>query len=106
MEDQVALSVVRVVALPMGVSVLIRGNEDAFRRGKIIAVGQVWESVLQQYWLDPSLSVNMIAKRLGVDPMTVKRHAQRIGLNMCESTGRKHWSLLPRKCLTQNILKT
>lgn len=57
-------------------------RKDAiYRRGKIINVGEVWESTLQQYWTDDSLSLREIAKRLGVDPLTVKRHVQRLGLS-------------------------
>lgn len=76
-----------------------QGNEDVFRRGKIIAVGQVWENALRQCWIDPSLSVNMIAKRLGVDPVTVKRHAQRLGLNMVRTDRKKALIVTPKKML-------
>ncbi len=75
------------------------GNEDTFRRGKIIALGEVWESALQQYWVDPSLSVNVIAKRLGVDPLTAKRHAQRLGLNMARMQKKKALKVTPWKTL-------
>lgn len=54
--------------------------EDRFRRGKIIQFGFLWEETLQRLWHDPSFSVNAIAQRLGVDPLTVKRSAVRLGL--------------------------
>ncbi len=65
------------------------GRDDMYRRGKIIAVGQVWESALQEYWNEASLSVNKIAERLGVDPRTVKLHAQRLGLPMVRTKKKK-----------------
>jgi hypothetical protein len=64
-------------------------REDAYRRGKIIAVGHVWESALQEYWMNTSFSVNRIAEMLGVDPMTIKRHAQRLGLSMVRTKKKK-----------------
>jgi len=65
------------------------GRGDMYRRGKIIAVGHVWESTLRDYWNDPSLSVNKIAERLGVDPRTVKLHAQRLELPMVRTKKKK-----------------
>jgi hypothetical protein len=59
-----------------------RERNDIYRRGKIIAVGELWERVLQEAWIDTSLSVNRIAEQLGVDPLTVKRYAQRLKLPM------------------------
>lgn len=79
------------------------GREDTYRRGKIIAVGQMWENVLQEYWNNASLSVNRIAAMLGVDPMTVKRHAQRLGLSMVR-TKKKKMLAIPqeRMCRTDH----
>ena len=57
-------------------------EEDRFRRGKIIQFGSLWEEFLQRLWGDPSFSVNAIARRLGADPLTVKRHAVRLGLQL------------------------
>ena len=65
------------------------GRDDMYRRGKIIAVGQVWECALQGYWNEASLSVNNIAERLGVDPRTVKLHAQHLGLSMVRMNKKK-----------------
>lgn len=55
--------------------------EDRSRRGKIIQFGLLWEETLRRLWHDPSFSVNAIARRLGVDPLTVKRSAVRLGLS-------------------------
>ncbi len=68
-----------------------------YRRGKIIAVGQVWECALREYWNDASLSVNKIAERLGVDPRTVKRHTQRLKLSMVRMNKKKALAMPPQR---------
>ncbi len=73
------------------------GRDDVCRRGKIIAVGQVWESALQECWSDASLSVNKIAERLGVDPRTVKLHAQHLELSMVRTKKEKALAMPPRR---------
>jgi hypothetical protein len=55
-------------------------GDDIYRRGKIITMGEVWENALRQYWTNGSFSLRSIAKLLGVDPSTVKRYAQQLGL--------------------------
>jgi hypothetical protein len=55
--------------------------EDQFRYSKIKAFGQIWETKLQTLWKDESVSLRCIARQLGVDPLTIKRHAFRIGLS-------------------------
>lgn len=42
--------------------------------------GTLWKSELRRLWNDPSVSLRQMARRLGVDPMTVKRHASKAGL--------------------------
>lgn len=59
--------------------------EDRFRVGKIISFGHVWEAKLKQLWRDSSLSISEIARRLGVDPLTVRRHAARMELSPSRS---------------------
>jgi len=59
--------------------------EDRFRIGRIISVGQVWEDKLKQLWEDSSLSFSEIGRRLGVDPLTVRRHAARLELSLTRS---------------------
>lgn len=54
--------------------------EDQWRRGRIIQYGNLWEDALRKSWHDATLSVNSIAQQLGVDPLTVKRQAVRLGL--------------------------
>lgn len=54
--------------------------EDQFRFSKVKTFGQSWEMRLQTLWEEESVSLRSIARHLGVDPLTVKRHANRIGL--------------------------
>lgn len=42
--------------------------------------GPIWSAELKALWLNPEVSLRSIATRLGVDPMTVKRHAAKAGL--------------------------
>jgi hypothetical protein len=62
--------------------------EDRFRVGRIISLGQVWEAKLKQLWRDSSLSISEIARRLGVDPLTIRRHAARMELSFSRSDKR------------------
>jgi len=56
--------------------------EDQWRRGKVIQYGPLWEDALRESWTDATLSINSIAQQLGVDPLTVKRQAVRLGLSL------------------------
>jgi hypothetical protein len=62
--------------------------EDRFRVGRIISSGQAWEAKLKRLWRDSSLSISEIARRLGVDPLTVRRHAARMELSLSRSDKR------------------
>ena len=42
--------------------------------------GTLWKSELEKLWNDAKISVRQIAKQLGVDSLTVKRHAAKLGL--------------------------
>jgi hypothetical protein len=42
--------------------------------------GPIWKSELESLWTNPDISLRLMAKRLGVDPLTVKRHAAKAGL--------------------------
>jgi hypothetical protein len=55
-------------------------TEGPFRLSKVISFGSVWENRLRALWEDETVSLRGIAKQLGVDPLTVKRHATRLGL--------------------------
>ena len=54
--------------------------EDAFRRDRIPSYGRLWEIKLCEWWPDPSVSIEYIARRLGVDPQTVKLQAKKLAL--------------------------
>lgn len=71
--------------------------EDKFRVGKIISFGQVWEARLKHLWQDSPLSISEVAKRLGVDPLTVRRHAARLEVPLSRSDK----TLKPLTCATQ-----
>ncbi len=57
-----------------------KDRDDIYRRGKIISVGEVWENTLRKHWATGTFSLRGTAKLLGVDPLTVKRYVQRLGL--------------------------
>jgi hypothetical protein len=55
--------------------------ENRFRIGRMISFGPVWEAKLKELWKDSSMSLSEVGRRLGVDPLTVRRHAQRLILS-------------------------
>lgn len=57
-----------------------RSLEDTFRRDRIPSYGHLWQTKLREWWLDPEMSMERIAHRLGVDFATVKRQAKRLAL--------------------------
>ena len=59
--------------------------EDKFRIGRIISFGQIWEAKLKDLWKDSSLSLSEVGRRLGVDPITIRRHAIRLNLPLSRS---------------------
>jgi Tn7-like transposition protein D/TniQ len=72
------------------------GNNQ-FQRNKIKAFGSLWETRLQVLWEDASVSLRAIAHQLGVDPLTVKRQATRIGLPFPRSVRRCFPLKIPEK---------
>ena len=54
--------------------------EDCFKLSKVKSFGRLWVERLQLLWEDETVSLRGIARQLKVDPLTVKRHAMRIGL--------------------------
>lgn len=61
---------------------VVGGNNP---RPKVEAYGPIWESRLKELWTNPSLSLPVIGRSLGVDKDTVKRHAYRLGLGYTRS---------------------
>ncbi|WP_190410519.1 MULTISPECIES: TnsD family Tn7-like transposition protein [Cyanophyceae] len=54
--------------------------EDWYRYSRVESYGGVWESTLKDWWADKGVSLREIARRLEVDPHTVKSHATRLEL--------------------------
>ena len=54
--------------------------EDWYRYSRVESYGGVWESALKDWWADKGVSLREIARRLKVDPHTVKSHATRLEL--------------------------
>lgn len=52
-----------------------RTAEDRFRCDQIHRYGPIWEQRLAQLWSTPAMSLRAVARRLRVDPLTIKRHA-------------------------------
>jgi hypothetical protein len=57
-----------------------RSPEDIFRRSGIPFYGRLWETKLHEWWLESGTSIECMARRLGVDSVTVKRQAERLAL--------------------------
>jgi hypothetical protein len=55
-------------------------QDDQFKRSQIKSFGTLWETTLQTLWKDETVSLRALARQLGVDPLTVKHQALRIGL--------------------------
>ncbi len=55
-------------------------EENRFKLSKVKTLGHVWENRLRVLWQDETISLRGIARQLGVDPLTVKRHATRLEL--------------------------
>jgi DNA-binding transcriptional ArsR family regulator len=61
--------------------------------------GPVWEEALIKLWGDSKLSVSEVARRLEVDPLTVRRHAARLGLSFLRGGRRGIKPLSSDHCL-------
>ena len=55
-------------------------TEDRFKISRVQAFGHLWEARLRHLWEDETVSLREIARQLGVDPLTIKRHASRLDL--------------------------
>jgi hypothetical protein len=60
--------------------------EDRLRVGRMISFGSVWEAELKRLWKHPSLSISEVGRRLGIDTLTVRRHAERLKLSSSHSS--------------------
>lgn len=57
-----------------------KAENDRYRYGRVKQFGQVWEAKLKEL-VDRQLTLRGTAKKLKVDPATVKKYAKRLGLN-------------------------
>lgn len=69
--------------------------EDRFRIGRIVSFGGAWEVRLKELWDDTVLSLSEVGRQLCVDPLTVRRHAERLNLPI-SFEGRRTKPLSPR----------
>jgi Tn7-like transposition protein D/TniQ len=56
-------------------------HEDRYRIGRVVSFGPAWEAKLKELWEDGGLSLSEVGRLLGVDPLTVRRHATRLNLS-------------------------
>lgn len=61
-------------------------REDRYGIGRIKVLGPVWENRLRHFVEQEKLGLRETARRLKVDPMTVKKYAQLLGLSTYWST--------------------
>lgn len=57
-----------------------KSEEQRYKFDRPVSYGKVWKAALKRMWGDRSLSVNSIARQLGVDSKTVKHQATRLRL--------------------------
>lgn len=74
-----------------------RVPEDRLRRSaRVVAFGSLWDARLQMLWHTPTVSVAALARELGVDDLTAKRHAERLGLPFPRQSARSSAAPRPR----------
>ncbi|BAQ60811.1 Tn7-like transposition protein D [Geminocystis sp. NIES-3708] len=59
-----------------------QSHHDLYRYSRVENYGELWESELTKLWSDNTISLREIARRLEVDPRTVKFHVTRLQLPM------------------------
>lgn len=75
---------------------------SAVESARVRNFGAIWESELQRLWQDTAVSVRRIAHRLGVDCLTVKRHAQRLSLSFPrDAVGRRTSRVMQARASTR-----
>lgn len=79
--------------------------EDRFKIGRIKTFGTIWEKKLQEYVEQEQLSMRETARRLNVDPNTVKKYALILQLNHSWSLNSNELSCVNSKDAV-NSLKT
>lgn len=54
--------------------------DDLYRMDRMAEYGAVWQQALKDAWLNPDLSLRELSRKLGFDPITVKKQAAALGL--------------------------
>src|SRR6187455_2860723 len=57
-----------------------RSLSDSEGQVRIIDRGDTWRELLREQWVNPRIGICALADKLGVDPLTAKRHAVKLGL--------------------------
>jgi Tn7-like transposition protein D/TniQ len=55
-------------------------EETLFQASRIQQFGPIWEARLRELWEDPTITITQTARALGVNRITVKRQAKKMGL--------------------------
>ncbi len=72
-----------------------KGLADRMRRDRIPVYGTVWDQALTSLWSDPSVSLRSLCRALGVDSLTARRQASRLGLPASRHGHRSPAELVP-----------
>ena len=87
----------------------ILGEEEQYQISSVQSYGQVWEEALRELWDDTSITLYQISKELGVNQLTAKRHAIRLGLSYPRGTPqskRASGKLLKRYVMTRHLTQS
>jgi Tn7-like transposition protein D len=72
-----------------------KGLADRMRRDRIPVYGSVWDQALTLLWSDHSVSLRSLCRALGVDSLTARRQASRLGLPAFRHGHRSSNELVP-----------
>ena len=54
--------------------------DNIYKKGKVLSYGPIWEAKLCELWFDTKVSLKRLARQLGVNPVTAKKHAALLNL--------------------------
>jgi Tn7-like transposition protein D/TniQ len=55
-------------------------SQNTISRSKVFSYGELWEQKLREMWLDPTMSLGEISRRLGVVPRLIRQQAIKLQL--------------------------
>jgi hypothetical protein len=73
-----------------------RSTKDQHRIDRIVDFGDTWTDALKRMWCDSDVSLRLMSRRLGVDPLTVKRQAALANLSFPRTAPRS--ALMKQPC--------